>query len=316
MKTASKQRLQGYLLLTLAMMTVGSTVIASKWIATSVPPFAATALRLAIALPILLGLLALQGGRLPRLGRRAWALLLVQASAGSVGYTALLIAGLAYLPAADAGVLIGTLPAMAALFSIAVLGERPGWRILASVLLASAGALSVAGRGAGSDSLLGSALVLGAVACESAFILLNKRMQPALSPLQQSTLMCAIGLLVALPLALPEFPALSLSQTAWAAITWYALVPTVGGFLLWYAGAARVSGSEAASFTAVAPVTAVALASFTLGEAIAPAQYLGLGAVAAAIAVLVLPRRARAPAAPPMSPTASGQPPRHQNLAQ
>ncbi|MGD7388431.1 DMT family transporter, partial [Ralstonia pseudosolanacearum] len=51
----------GYLLLSLAMMTVGSTVIASKLIAGNLPPFPATALRFAVALPFLFALVLLRG---------------------------------------------------------------------------------------------------------------------------------------------------------------------------------------------------------------------------------------------------------------
>ena len=51
----------GYFYLTLAMVLVGSTVIASKVIASGLPPFTATALRFAIALPCLLGAMRLTG---------------------------------------------------------------------------------------------------------------------------------------------------------------------------------------------------------------------------------------------------------------
>lgn len=44
------QRLTGYLCLTLAMMTVGATVTASKVIAGGMAPFTATTLRFAVAL--------------------------------------------------------------------------------------------------------------------------------------------------------------------------------------------------------------------------------------------------------------------------
>ncbi|NKG05856.1 EamA/RhaT family transporter [Ralstonia solanacearum] len=60
----------GYLLLSLAMMTVGSTVIASKLIAGNLPPFPATALRFAVALPFLFALVLLRGQRWPRLSGR------------------------------------------------------------------------------------------------------------------------------------------------------------------------------------------------------------------------------------------------------
>ncbi len=290
MTHSSHARRTGYLLLTLAMMTVGTTVVASKILAGSVPPFAATALRFAVALPVLGALMIAMGERLPRLSRASWALLLVQAGAGSVGYTTLLISGLAFVPAADAGIVIGTLPAMSALFSVAVLKERPDGRVLASVALATAGVMVVAWQGRGPGSLIGIGLLLAAVACESVFILLNKRMAVPLSPLMQATMMTALGLLVSAPLAAFESGVFPLAPRSVAAIVWYALIPTVGGFLLWYAGAARVSGSEAATFTAVAPLTAVLLAAMVLGEAIAPAQWLGLVAVAAAIVILGLPR--------------------------
>ncbi|MBS0465866.1 MAG: DMT family transporter [Proteobacteria bacterium] len=289
-------RLTGYLLLALAMMTVGTTVIASKLLAGNIAPFLATALRLAIALPVLLALAWLRGERWPALTRREGLLLTLQAAAGSVGYTAFLVAGTAHLPAADAGVVIGTLPAMAALFAAVVLGERPGPRLVLAVLLATGGVLAVAWNGRAPTASAGLSpgvlLVLAAVVCESAFILLHKRMARPLPPLAQDTAMTGLGLLVALPLAAFELPAATLPPpNALAAVAWYALVPTVGGYLLWYAGAARVSGSEAAAFTAVAPLTAVVLAALWLGETVGARQALGAVAVLLAILVLALPRR-------------------------
>ena len=57
---------QGYIYLALAMTTVGSTVIASKVIASGLPPFTATALRFAVAFPFFLCLMRWTGSRLPR----------------------------------------------------------------------------------------------------------------------------------------------------------------------------------------------------------------------------------------------------------
>lgn len=100
--------------------------------------------------------------------------------------------------------------------------------------------------------------------------------------------MTGLGLLVSLPFAVLDFPVTAPSTAAVAAVVWYALVPTVGGFLLWYAGAARVTGSEAATFTAVAPLTAVALAALFLNERIGATQAFGVVAVILAILTLTL----------------------------
>lgn len=75
----------GHIYLAFAMMTVGSTVIASRLIAGDLPPFVVTALRFAIALPVMAGIALAARSVWPRLTLREWLLLSVQAGAGSVG---------------------------------------------------------------------------------------------------------------------------------------------------------------------------------------------------------------------------------------
>ena len=92
----------------------------------------------------------------------------------------------------------GTLPAVASLFAVLALGERPSRALLASSALASAAALSA--------------------------------------------VMSALGLLVCLPPALLERAwARPVPAAVWAAV-YYALVPGVLGFWLWFAGSQRLAG--------------------------------------------------------------------------
>ncbi|MBB4477481.1 DMT family transporter [Rhizobium etli] len=278
------RQVQGYVYLTLAMLTVGSTVIASKLIAAGLSPFTATAARFALAFPVFLLLMRLTGVRLPKLSRRDRLILVIQAGAGSVGYTTLLISGLSLTSAADAGVIIGTLPVVSAAISILLLGERPQRGLLLAVALATAGVFSIAFTPeAAGGSLAGNALILLAVVCEGLFILLNKRLTADIPPLAQSTLMTGIGFAVAVIPAAFEAPSAQGSTSAAAAVVYYALVPTVAGFLLWYAGAERVSGTEASLFTALAPVSAVLLAFATLGEPVGFSQLAGIACVLAAV---------------------------------
>jgi drug/metabolite transporter (DMT)-like permease len=295
------QRLKGMALCALAMVTVGSTVVASKVIAGGLPPFTATALRFAMALPVFLVLLRLTRTPWPQPGRRDLALLLCQAGLGSVGYTVLLILGVRWAPAASAGVVAGTLPAVAALVAVVALRERPGRFLVGSIVLATAGVLAIswpaAGSAAAGDSkapaaLIGNLLVLGAVVCEAMFILLNKRLRVPVRPLALSTLMTAFGLLLSLVPALFEraweHP---LPAEALAGVAYYALVPTVLGFVLWFAGSSRLRGAEAALFTAVLPVSALALAALWLGESISLAQIGGAACVLGAVGLASLDGR-------------------------
>ena len=288
------QKLQGYTYLTSAMILVGSTVIASKVIGGGLPPFTATALRLAIALPFFIAIMRMSGASWPRPGTHDWVLLIFQSAAGSVGYTTLLITGLQLTSAANAGVIIGTLPVVSASIAILILGERPRPSVLFAIALGAAGVFAIVfqPQEAGTWSLFGNMLIFAAVLCEGLFILLNKRLSVPVAPLAQSTLMTGIGLAVALVPALFEMPWTgSMAAASLWAVVYYALVSTVGGYLLWYGGLARVSGSEASLFTAMAPVSAVLLAFAVLGETVSLYQMIGIGCVLMAVLSLGFTRK-------------------------
>lgn len=282
-----------------AMATVGTSVIASKLIGMQVEPFAATALRHLLALPVLALLCWLFRPAWPRPSRRDALILLVQAASGSVGYTVLLIAGTSMSSAADAGVVAGTLPAMAALFAILVLGERPGLLAILGIALATAGVLLLSAAGSSEyvstwpGRSLGIALVTAAVACEVIFILGQRRLRAPIEPLVMATLMSTGGLLLSLPLAVllwaMDGSAVSVEQTglgaALAAIAWYAWVPTVLGFWLWYAGARRATATQAAVSTAWLPLVAVVGAAVVLGETLTAFQLAALALVLAGVLI-------------------------------
>ncbi|AJX13824.1 DMT family transporter [Burkholderia ubonensis] len=296
-----KTRLIGYLYLAAAMTGVGSTVIASRLAAGGLPPFTATALRFLIATPLLFALMRAQRLRWPRLSRRDAGLLVVQAAAGGVGYTVLLICGTRLSSPLDAGVMLGTLPAMSTLIAAVLLRERQTPRDWAAAALATAGVLLVTftpGHAAPSmRALAGDALVLAAVACEAVFILLNRRLAVPLAPLTLSTAMSGLGFALALVPAAFEWRAATAGWTSGAiaavvSVVYYALVPTVLGYLCWYAGSARTSGTEAALFTAFAPVSAVLFAVTLFGETLNAARLAGIALVVAGVLVGAMRRRA------------------------
>ena len=295
---SSGERMQGYACLAAAMALVGSTVVASKIIAAGLPFHRhRAALRAGAAL---LPPDHETDRRVPAPTRRTR--LGVADGAGrrrQRGLHVLLITGLQRASAVDAGIILGALPLVSAALAVTLLGERPGRSTLVAIAIATAGVwLTMASPAGpeGASSLTGNALVLGAVCCEGLFILLHKRLRTPVPPLALSTIMTAIGLAAsALASLLAEAPwTLALPADAVLAVAYYALAPTVGGFLLWYAGAARSNGAEAALFTAVAPVCAVLLAAGLLGEALQTRQLAGMACVLAAIALLGLSNRASA----------------------
>ncbi len=292
-----REQLKGRLLCTLAMLLVGSTVPVSKLIGQTLDPFVATALRHAAALPVLLIWLLVQSTPWPRLCRHDQILLALQSAAGSVGYTVLLIAGVQLASAADASVVTGTLPAVAALLSFLFLGERPTLRSAACIGLATMGVVFLALANTGADAaipaerrFLGMSLILCAVACEAVFILGQGRLKSALTPLQMSVVMCAGGLVLCAVPAAVRWPVDGVlwNSPAMAGVLYYAWVGTVGGFVLWYAGAARISSASAAVTTAFLPVSAFALSAWWLHEPIHTLQWLAMGLVLVAMGLPLL----------------------------
>lgn len=285
----------GYLFCTLAMIGVGSTVVASKLIAHGLPPFTATALRFALAFPIFVAAMRLTGERWPRLNGREMLLLVVQAASGSVGYTVFLLSGMRLTSATDAGVIAGAMPVVAALVAVFALRERPGPLTIAAVALATIGVfvctidtpdMPGAVQSAAS-SLFGNVFIVAAVFCEGFFILLNKRLRTPVSPLQLSTLMSGIGLALSIvPALLERHSAGSIDTAAVAGVVYYALVPTVAGFMLWFTGAARIDGAQASALTAVVPISAAGLAAVVLHESIGAAQWWAMVCVLGAVALI------------------------------
>lgn len=279
-------------MMAVAMVTVGSTIVASKLMA-EMPVFIAAFLRFALASPILASIVWLTGKRLPRLTWREWGTLCTQAGLGSVGYSVLLIEGLSLTQASDASVIAGTLPAMAALLSFLVLRERlSGWTMLA-IMLATLGVWvlsqgEAATAGDHGQRWMGNALVLSAIACEAVFLLLNKTIRTQIDPLLVAATMSVLSMVFCAVPALFQWTQASepvLTSRAAGAALYYALVPTVFGFYLWYQGASKASGAEAALFTAVYPIAGLLLSAGVLGEAIETRHWIGVGITVLGIAV-------------------------------
>ena len=278
-----------------AMVLVGSTVVASDIIGQGMSPFQATALRFAVAGIGFAVVFRVSGERLPRLGRRDWTVLFAQAAAGSFAYSILLIVGLHFTAGANAGVIVGTLPAVMGVLAVLVLGERLTRRRGAALALATVAVAAVtlvpgetAIAGTGWRAALGTAIILAAVGCEAVFLLLNRILIVPVSALGVSAIMCAFGFVlsaasaaVELIVAVPPSPS---PAAVWGAL-YYGIVPTLIGFPLWYGGAQRARALDASLAAAMMPVAAVVLSALVLGERIGFAQAIGCTLVVSAIAI-------------------------------
>jgi drug/metabolite transporter (DMT)-like permease len=293
------------------MVLVGSSVVAGKILTTELPVFLASALRFALALAVLLPLLRLREGGLPRLSRRSWGLLALQALFGSFLFTVFLLYGLRLTSPGAAGVITSATPACMAVFSRLLLRERLGARRTLGIACAVAGLLAVNGPGlsgnaggtggaselfAPGGALPGNLLVFGAVVAEALFLLIRKGVREPLSPLAAATAVSLFGLAwFALPAAweAARLDWAGVSAAGWWAVVYYGLIVTVAAYLLWFAGIVRVDGAVAGAFTALMPVSAVGLSWLVLGLAPGASVLWGCAGILASIALMALGGRTK-----------------------
>jgi drug/metabolite transporter (DMT)-like permease len=281
--------------LSLAMIIVGSSVVFGKIITYSFPVFLASGLRFAIASAVMLPLLLKYEKHLFHISRKDLWNLLAMAFCGQFVFTFLVLLGLRYTSAVEAGIITSTSPAMMVAVTFVFFREKPGLYQLIAIAMVVAGVVMVNGfMGVGTVSmpvrhLLGNTLMIGAVVGEAFFLLMRKRISPEISNLALTGYLCFLGLILFLPLSV--FQALSfdfsaVSPGAWGAMLYFGAVFTVLAYVFWFQGVSRVSGSTAGVFTALMPVSAVVLSCFFLKEPFTLHHALGGALILSAILLM------------------------------
>ncbi|MDA0575991.1 DMT family transporter [Burkholderia gladioli] len=262
-------------ILILSMLLVGSNVGIGKTIVVVVPVAILATLRFVIANAVLWPLW--RPSKMRNVKRDEWLNLFLQALFGTFLFTLLMLTGVQRTSAVAAGVITSTIPAVVALFAWIFLRERPDGRALLSIALAIVGVVAInlanghapgAASAAGS-SLAGNLLILGAVCCESFYVILSRRLTETLRPLDICAYTHLFGMLLMLPLgllALPHFDYAAVPAGTWALVVWYALSASIFSFCLWMIGIRHVPGSLAGVFSAVLPIAAAVYGIAFLGE--------------------------------------------------
>jgi drug/metabolite transporter (DMT)-like permease len=276
-----------------AMLLVGSNVGIGKSIVGSVPVPLLALLRFVIALAVLWPLL--RWPKMKRVARGEWINLFLQALFGTFGFTLLMLNGVARTSAVAAGVITSTIPAVVALFAWLFLKEKPGGRAFVSIALAILGVLVInvaqSGNAGEPGSLSGNLMVLGAVCCESLYVILSRRLTQTLPAIDICAYTHGIGFLLMLPLGattLRGFAWSGVDSTTWALVVWYGLSASIFSFWLWMKGIRHVDGSLAGVFSAVLPIAAALYGIVCLDERPTLAHGIALACVIAGIGLASL----------------------------
>ncbi len=288
-----KPTYRAYLDLAAAMSIVGSSVVVGKIVVADFPVFMALTIRFAIALPLLL-FITHRREKLYLPSVRVLAQVFLQALTGVFLFNVLLLTGLQFTTAAQSGLLGSTTPALIALMGWLLLRERITRYEWIGVALSVCSVLVVNAIGTeglialDTSALLGNGLVLGAFVCEALFTVFRRTSQ-GLSPLLGATWVTAFGLMLCLPIGvvqIAQFDLQSITIEQAMVLLYSGIFVSALAYFLWFRGLENASTGAAGIFSAVLPISAVALSVVILGETLTVGHLIGLLLVIGAITLM------------------------------
>lgn len=291
-----------YAMLAASMALVGSYVALSKPLVAVIPLFALAFLRFGIAAVAMLPWTRAPAGE-AALTRRERLLLFLMSFLGNFLFSICMLAGVSLSTATAAGVIMATLPAVVAAGSRLFLREHLSGRALAAIALAVFGIALLqfarpAGDAARGATLLGNALLFGAVLCEAAYVIIGKRLARVRSPLRVSALINLWGLALMTPFGLwqlARFDLAALAPAHWLLLVFYSLAASLFAVWLWMTGLRQVPANHAGVFTVALPISATLIGVLALGEAFTALHAAAL-LLASAGVVLIASGQPEAPA--------------------
>jgi drug/metabolite transporter (DMT)-like permease len=215
---------------------------------------------------------------------------------GNLIYQWLFIVGIDYTFAANAAIILGTIPIWVAVsshfFSIEKMTRLKG----IGVLLAFLGVIIIITGGDdritfGSDTFLGDILIIVAAFVFGIYTVFSKQYLKHYTPIQFSGIMVSVGAISLLLIAIPEMSATNWTEISYAAFggVIYSGALAIGfAYLVWNYGLHKVGAVKTSTYQNLVPVLGLAFGVIILNEQLSLMQYAG---AAVAVAGIVLTRK-------------------------
>ncbi|SMO59646.1 DMT family transporter [Fodinibius sediminis] len=233
-----------------------------------------------------------------------WLPLLGMGLLGNLVYQGLFIIGIDYTYAANAAVMLGTIPIWVALFSHLFNLERMNLTKAMGVVLAFGGIVFIMAGGneslsIDSDSLLGDLVIIAAAIVWGGFTLLSKSFLDRYTPIQFSAIMATIGSIVLFLIGLPNILTLewsSISKAAYGGVFYSGFLSIGIAFVIWNYGLQTVGAVHTATYQNLVPVLGLGFGVVLLNEHLTLLQYGGSALVIAGIVLARWKKRKKAEA--------------------
>ncbi len=288
-----------YLKLLGAVLAWGGTFIAAKYAVIDASIEVSALLRFGVASIVLLLILKLQLGRLPRLNTQQLYYIVLLGLTGVALYNLFFFFGLQTVEAGRGALIITSNPLWVALGSVWFFLQRFGWINIIGFLICILGVTIVLSRGHlgilfSQGVALGELSLLACALSWSAYTLLGKKLMNSSSPLQPLALVtysCVSGsLLLLLWIIVSGQPVrLHHSMDLWLSISYLALLGTVAGFVWYFQGVQQIGAASASVFVFFVPVSAIIMGHLILNEALTLSLFTGATLIIGGVAMVNKP---------------------------
>lgn len=223
--------------------------------------------------------------------KKDWLPLITVALLGNVVYQFLFIYGMDLTLAANAAVMLGTIPIWVALFSHFFGLEKMNIYKTIGVILAFGGIILIMAGGAegfsfDTETFSGDLLLIAGAMVMAAYTILSKPFLKRYTPVQFTTVMTSVGLVVLLAFAIPgivETDWSNVSASAFGGIIYSGLLAIATAFLIWNFGIKTLGAVHTSTFQNLVPVLGVIFGIVLLKESLTWLQYFGSALVIAGI---------------------------------
>jgi drug/metabolite transporter (DMT)-like permease len=283
------------------MSLVGSYVALSKLLVLVFPVMLLAWLRFGIAAIAMSRWVKRGPGEQP-LDRADRRLLFWESFFGNFLFSVCMLFGVSLTSALAAGVIMASIPAVVAVLSWLLLGERIAPRVQVAIVLAVVGMALLSlvksdGGGAetvGWRTVVGNALLFAAVCCEALYVVIGKKLTRKVSAKRISALVNLWGLALVTPFGLylaTRFDFGTVTPGLWLLLVFYSLAASMITVWLWMSGLRHVPAASAGIFTVFLPVSAALVGVVALGERFTPQHAVAFGLALGGVILATWPTR-------------------------
>ena len=248
---------------------------------------------------LMLLFLARASGRLRKIKRADWPLLIVSSALGLILNQWLFVTGLSLTTAINSTLISTTIPISTLLVGIILGTDRSSWRRILGILIAAAGVLFLIGRGRSEFSAAtrtGDLLIVANSLCYGAYIAVSKDLVKRYNALTVITWIFIVGSIATIPAGIVSFTAVplrSIPAGVWLAVAYVIVMPTAVAYFLNAWALARVPPSTVAVYIYLQPLFAFVLAPLVLGESLGARAILSSLMIFAGVIVVTRRRRGK-----------------------